>query len=115
MSSQPKRRIEIAEVGDVTVVRWDDQPHWPLGDQLATLGADAGRRKLVRNFANVDSLSSIVLAKLMTLNKKLQALGGRLTLCNVSPQVRQVFEITRVSEFFGLYPGEQDALQALGD
>ncbi|MBV9122732.1 MAG: STAS domain-containing protein [Planctomycetes bacterium] len=114
MTTQLQRQFQVEEIGDVTVVRWDEQPHWPdSGDQLFKLVDEAGRRKLVLNFGNAESLSSTVLAKLMMLNKKLQTVGGVLILCNLSPHVREVFEVTRVNEFFGFHPGEAEALQAL--
>ena len=108
------RTLETEEIGDVTVIRWDDQPQWPAdGDRLFQLPeAPSGRRVLV-NFGKVDALASIVLAKLMMVNKKLQNAGGSLAVCNVSPRVREVFEITRLNEFFEFHPSEEDALQVL--
>lgn len=110
----PVGRLEIEELGNVTVARWDDQPHWPPeGDRLFKVAEDSGPRKVLVNFANVDVVASMVLAKLLTLNKKLQRTGGSLALCGVSPRVQEVFDITRVSELFEFHPSEQEALQAL--
>ena len=117
MSSMPQSSLEIEDIGDVTVVRWDEQPQWPTlaGDHLFRLAEGSRQRKLLVNFARVDSLASMVLAKLMTLNKKVKARGGVLALCNVSPRIREVFEITRVNEFFQFYDGEKEALQVLAN
>jgi len=49
---------------------------------------------------------------LITLNKKLQAAGGRLILCNIDPQIYEVFEITKLDKFFNIQKEEQAALQA---
>jgi anti-anti-sigma regulatory factor len=46
------------------------------------------------------------------LNKKVQAAGGRLAVCNLSPDLRETFEITRLSEYLDIYADEQDALQS---
>jgi anti-sigma B factor antagonist len=57
-------------------------------------------------------LSSAALAKLITLNKKLQQVNGRLVLCNIDPQIYEVFEITKLNKLFDIQAEEQAALQA---
>src|SRR6516225_8103622 len=119
MSSQPRRRrLEVEHIGDVTVVNFvdrkilDEQNIQVIGDQLFSLVEQDGLRKLLLNFGNVEYLSSAALGKLITLNKKLQAAGGRLILCNIDPQIYEVFEITRLDKFFNIQKEEQAALQA---
>jgi anti-sigma B factor antagonist len=113
-----RRRLEVEDIGDVTVVNFtdrkilDEQNIQVIGDQLFSLVDEAGRRKLLLNFANVEYLSSAALAKLITLNKKLQQAGGRLILCNIDPQIYEVFEITKLDKLFNIHAGEQEALQA---
>jgi anti-anti-sigma factor len=107
------RQLEMEECGDVVVIRWDEEPQWPAdADDMFKLAQASGRGKLLVNFGKVDALASIVLAKLMMVNKKLQGSGGNLLICNVSPRVREVFEITRLNEFFEFHPTEEEALQA---
>jgi anti-sigma B factor antagonist len=118
MSSQPRRHLEVEHIGDVTVVNFvdrkilDDQIIKVIGDQLFGLVDNEGLRKLLLNFGNVEYLSSAALGKLITLNKKLQAAGGRLILCNIDPQVYEVFEIIKLDKFFNIQKEEQTALQA---
>src|SRR5437870_10863044 len=85
MSSQPRRRrLEVEQIGDVTVVNFvdrkilDEPTIQVIGDQLFSLVDEEGWRKLLLNFGNVEYLSSAALGKLITLHKKLQAAGGRL-------------------------------------
>src|SRR3984893_19305369 len=119
MSSQPRRRrLEVEDIGDVTVVNFtdrkilDEQNIQVIGEQLFSLVDEAGRRKLLLNFANVEYLSSAALAKLITLNKKLQQVGGVLKLCNIDPQIYEVFEITKLNKLFNIHREEQEALQS---
>ncbi|HWG43265.1 MAG TPA: STAS domain-containing protein [Gemmataceae bacterium] len=119
MSSQPRRRrLEVEHIGDVTVVNFvdkkilDEQTIQVIGDQLFGLVETEGLRKLLLNFSNVVYLSSAALGKLITLNKKLQGVGGRLILCNIDPQIHEVFEITKLDKFFNIQKEEQTALQA---
>ena len=119
MSGPPRRRrLEVEDIGDVTVVNFtdrkilDEQNIQAIGEQLFSLVDEAGRRKILLNFGNVEYLSSAALAKLITLNKKLQQVGGRLILCNIDPQIYEVFEITKLNKLFNIQAEEQAALQA---
>jgi anti-sigma B factor antagonist len=119
MSSQPRRRrLEVEHIGDVTIVNFvdrkilDEQNIQIIGEQLFGLVDEDGYRKVILNFGNVEYLSSAALGKLITLNKKLQQAGGRLVLCNIDPQIYEVFEITKLDKFFKIEKEEQAALQA---
>jgi anti-sigma B factor antagonist len=120
MSSPPRRsrRLEVEDIGDVTVVNFtdrkilDEQNIQIIGEQLFSLVDEIGRRKILLNFRNVEYLSSAALAKLITLNKKLQEVNGRLILCNIAAQIKEVFEITKLNRLFTIFDDEQPALQA---
>jgi anti-sigma B factor antagonist len=119
MSSQPRRRrLESETVGDITIVHFldkkilDEQNIQIIGEELFRLADDQGTKKVLLNFNNVEYLSSAALGKLITLNKKLQAAGGRLVLCNIRSEIHEVFEITKLDKFFKIVKKEQDALQA---
>ncbi|NJS35896.1 MAG: STAS domain-containing protein [Brachymonas sp.] len=70
------------------------------------------KRKLVLNFSNVEYMSSAALGKFITLNKKVQAAGGRLILCNISPAIYEVFEITKLDKLFVIKGDEEAAIHA---
>jgi anti-sigma B factor antagonist len=119
MSTQPRRRrLEVEDIGDVTVVKFtdrkilDEQNIQIIGEQLFSLVDESGRKKLLLNFGNVEYLSSAALGKLITLNKKVQAAGGRLALCNIDPQIYEVFKITKLNQLFSIHDEEQEALQS---
>lgn len=119
MAAQPRRRrLEVEDIGDITVVNFtdrkilDEQNIQLIGEQLFSLVDESGRKKILLNFGNVEYLSSAALGKLITLNKKLQSVGGRLILCNIDPQIYEVFEITKLNKLFNIHKEEQAALQA---
>src|SRR5579884_1436972 len=101
-----RRRLEVEDIGDVTVVNFidkkilDEQTIQTIGDQLFSLVDESGRRKILLNFGNVEYLSSAALAKFITLNRKVSQSGGRLVLCDIDPQIREVFEITKLNKVF---------------
>ena len=112
-----RRRLEVEHIGDVTVVNFvdrkilDEQNIQVIGEQLFSLVDELGRRKLLLNFSNVEYLSSAALGKLITLNRKVQQAKGKLILCSISPQIYEVFEITKLHQVFKIEKEEQAALQ----
>ena len=116
MSQAKKRRIEVEEIDDVSVVEFvdkrilDEQNIQLIGDQLFELVDDLGKKKLLLNFANVEYLSSAALGKLMTLNKKVKQAGGELRLANIKSEIREVFSITKLDKMLKIFNSEQDAL-----
>jgi len=119
MTQQPRRRrLEVEDIGDITVVNFvdrkilDEQNIQVIGEQLFSLVDELGRRKILLNFSNVEFLSSAALGKLITLNRKLQAVRGRLILCGIAKEIQEVFEITKLDKLFTIHKEEQAALQA---
>jgi anti-sigma B factor antagonist len=118
MSSQlQRRRLEVEKMGDVTIACLSDrkilieQHIQVIGDQLLNLVKESGEKKLLLNFRNVEYMSSAVLGMLVTLNKSVKAAGGKLVLCSIDPQIREVFEITKLDKLFVIRSDEQEALQ----
>ena len=112
------RRLEVKQVGDVTVVRFrdhkivEDISIQELGAEMFQLVEVENRDKLVLNFSAVDFLSSAALGKLITLDKKVKAHGGVLKLSNIRPEIYEVFTITRLNRLFDIKDDEADALAA---
>ena len=115
---QRKRRLEVEEIGEIAVVNFidkkilDENNIQMIGEDLFRLVDELGRKKVLLNFSNVEFLSSAVLGKLVSLNRKLQAVRGKLILCGISKEIREVFEITKLDKLFTIHKEEQAALQA---
>ena len=120
MSSQParRRRLEVEDVGDIAVVNFvekkilDEQNIQMIGDDLFRLVDELGRRKVLLNFGNVEFMSSAALGKLITLHRKLQAVQGKLVLCNIAKSIMEIFEITKLNKMFTITPDQHLGLQA---
>jgi anti-anti-sigma factor len=112
------RRLDVHEVGDVTVVRFrdrkiiDDINIQELGQELFRLIEQDNRQKLLLNFSSVDFLSSAALGKLITLEKKVKAHEGAMKLSNIRPEIYEVFAITKLNRLFDIQDDEADALAA---
>jgi len=109
--------LQVEQVGDVTVVRFTRRTILEataieaVGQRLFELVQNEGRRRVVLNFTQVESLTSAMLGKFMTLFREVQAAGGRLAFCNVDPFLLQIFKICHVTDLIPIYGTESEALQ----
>jgi anti-sigma B factor antagonist len=112
------RRIEVSEVGDVAVVRFvdrkilDEAAIGELGEELFALVEKEKRSAVLLNFIDVEFLSSAALGKLITLDKKVKAAGGKLKLCHIRPQIYEVFAITKLNKLFEIKDNQDEAVAA---
>jgi anti-anti-sigma factor len=73
-------------------------------------GAEAS---LVIDLGQVDYVSSAGLRILLITVKKVKAGKGKLALCSIQSQVREVFDISGLSAVFSIFPERQAAIQAV--
>ncbi|MBN1853752.1 MAG: STAS domain-containing protein [Pirellulales bacterium] len=113
------RRVQIAESGDVTVVKFvdrkilDEVNIQELGQELFKLVEQDNRQKVILNFSNVEFLSSAALGKLITFEKKVRKNSAILILTNIRPEIYEVFAITRLNKLFTIKNDEADALATM--
>lgn len=113
-----KRRIIVADNGGVSTVRFldrkivDSTSIEELGEELIALVTKEHRTQLLLNFDGVEFLSSAALNKLLSLNNKAKAAGGKLRLCNLRAEIKEVFTITKLDRVFDIRKSESDALEA---
>lgn len=112
------RRIDVSKVGDVTVVRFQDKKivdeasTQELGAELFALVEHDNRRSIVLNFSNVEFLASAALGKLITLDRKVKGVKGRLKMSNIRPEVLELFQITKLNRVFDICAEEAEAISA---
>jgi anti-anti-sigma factor len=113
------RWLEVEQFGDVTVVRFTTRTI--LGDdaieaitaQLVGLVEEAGCRQFVLNLANVESVSTAMVGKLVALHRQLEAAHGRLVLCRLGPFLVEIFKVLNLGPLAHVYGEEQEAVDSL--
>jgi serine/threonine-protein kinase RsbW len=73
-----------------------------------------GAAYVLIDFGNVTFLSSTALRSLLLARKDLLERNGELRLCNLRPQVREVFELTGFTQVFAIHSSRAEALAAFG-
>jgi anti-sigma B factor antagonist len=111
--------LKSQEVEDVLVVYFtdakilDEARIQQIGKELMEMAASASTsKKMVLNFQGVQFMSSAMIGKLVLLNKKCKSTEIDLKLCQISPNVLEVFKITRLNKVFEIHPDEEKALKA---
>ncbi len=110
-------RIVEEKIGGVTVLQPGERIDVATAPELKAatqrvLGE--GVQRLVIDLSRVEYVSSVGIGALLAAAKQAQALGGRVALAAVAPQVREVCELTGVLEFFTVHGDREDAVEALG-
>ncbi len=94
-----QRRIQTQLISGITVVTFVDRKILDaavireLGDELLALVEQDGLTSLVLDFQAVQFLSSAALSKLIILDRKVKGKSGKLILCNLKPEIQEVFVI----------------------
>jgi anti-anti-sigma factor len=109
--------LRVKSVDGVGVARitakelWADQQVGALAAELMHLTDDLGAApKLVLDCAEVNGMGSRMIGQLAALHKQVKGAGGRMTLCNVCPEIAEVIETCKLTTLFGLYPDEATAV-----
>jgi serine/threonine-protein kinase RsbW len=74
----------------------------------------SGPRNILLDLSGVTFLSSSGLRALLLVRKDLIAQGGELRLCELQPQVHEVFSITGFTQVFAIHRTRDDAIAAFG-
>ena len=110
------QRLEIQEIGDITVVRFRD-PRISDALEIEELGRQLYRvlelkncSKLVIDFSPVEFLSSATIGKLISLNHKVRVCKASLRLCNLQPMIRDLFKLCRLDRVFDIRENQAAAI-----
>jgi anti-sigma B factor antagonist len=101
------RHLELLSYGPVSRVRLLNQSPLCDDEEVAELTREwnfvadrADCRALCVDCSNVQLLSSDILSKLILLHRRLKGKEGKLILCGLRPEVREVFSWTKLDQFF---------------
>jgi len=104
------------EVGDVVVERVNlTRATLKEADEFkATLISDIerGNKKIVVDLSDCEFIDSTFLGALVVSLKKVTALGGDLKLVGFQPNVRSMFELTRMYRVFESYKSKEEAIKS---
>lgn len=109
-------QLDIQEQGDIVKIevkeeRMDAHNSGELKEQMLQL-FDEGKNNLVINLAAVRFVDSSGLGALVSGFKNASARDGSLKLCCLQPQVRSMFELTRLHRVFEIFTNLDEAISS---
>ncbi|MDG2221855.1 MAG: STAS domain-containing protein [Rubripirellula sp.] len=108
ITTQTKGEILVVGFTDSKIL--DSQRIDQVGKELQESIPLAAHKKLLINFSGVSFMSSAMITKLVMLNKTCKAQGIALKFSDVSPNVLEVFKITKLNKLFDIQEGEDKAM-----
>jgi len=118
MSRLASPRLLVETIHGITVASFADSEILAedviedVSDQLRELIEGLGPADVLLNFREVRLMSSAMLATLLKFGRRVTAVGGRLKLCGLAPDLLQAFKITRFDRLFEIYGEESTALDS---
>ena len=111
--------MEIRDVDDVVVVTLTDVKILDtaaiaaIGEEFKNLTLQAAAdKKLVLNFSRVQFMSSAMIGQIMKLYKMCKKDKVILKLCNICPNIMEVFQVMGLKKILDIYDTEEKALGA---
>ena len=84
-----------------------------LDQMLVELASDEAARTVLLDATCTQFMDSNFLEVLIRFWKRLSQRGGRLALCCVAPECKEVIRVTRLDTIWPVYASREEALQAL--
>jgi anti-sigma B factor antagonist len=107
--------ITVSERGDVSVLvlggKLDLANAGELKGSVKSL-LDQNKNMMHFNMLGVDFINSSGLGALVSMMKEVRVHKGRLTLSDLAPYVKEIFEITQLTSVFEIYSNEEEAINS---
>ena len=109
-------QLQESQVGNILILEpeghLDTAASGPLElDLLQRI--DAGLRQLLLDCSQLEYVNSSGLKVILIAAKKLDALGGKLALCRLAPNVQMIFEMIGFTKILNIYPTREEGLAVL--
>jgi anti-anti-sigma factor len=91
----------------------DDETLQQLHKEILEVIEKTEEPNVLLHFGRVGFMSSAALGILIRVSKKCKEFKIAMTLCNIAPNIREVFKITGLEKVFEIYDQPADALEAI--
>ncbi len=113
----PEAGLSISQTGATCVVRFleasmlDAETVQRISKELYAVLEKPGVKLVLLAFQEVRFLSSQALGVLLNLQRRAKAVGARIALAGLRPELVRVFRLTKLDELFELFDNEEEALK----
>ena len=106
-------QAEARRQGDASVIDMHGEVNRGAADALNQAYTEAtqnGASSVLLNFSDVDYINSTGIAVIVSVLGRARQEGRPVQVCGLTEHYREIFEITRLSDFMEIFPDEQSAL-----
>jgi anti-sigma B factor antagonist len=106
-------KLDVSKKGDVTVLKCSgslDADNIAAFKKTACDLFDKGGVKFVLDASNVEFVDSMGLGVLISFLRRVKAKEGDIKICSLTPEVKTIFEITRLYRLFDVADSVKDAI-----
>jgi stage II sporulation protein AA (anti-sigma F factor antagonist) len=110
-----KMEISSRIEGDIAILNLRGRLDLTSATELKNASKDImnlGNRKLIFNMGRVDFINSSGLGTLVSILKDVRSANGRMKLSNLAPYVKEIFEITQLTNIFDICEDEKNACRS---
>ncbi len=117
----PFKCIQIEQIDDVSVVKLVDEKVMDptrielLGKELLSLSDSESAPLVVINFGSVKFFASAAINKLIVLERRVKARGGRLMLTDLGPEIKDLFGFTHLNSLFRIRNDQATAMKEMAE
>lgn len=108
-------KVEVKELGEIKIVKLTGQIRISTQDEfkevLDKLIEENSDKKTILSLDGVVYMNSAGLGMIIDTYKKFKSNNKELMLCNLMPEIRKLFEVTRVNRFIKIFANESEALK----
>ena len=101
---EAKDKITLGTVDGTNVL--DGMNVADFGNSVLEFAKDKSALQLLLSFENITYMSSAALTELLRINEALKASSGSVRLCNLTNDIRKVFQITNLDRMFAIHDEE---------
>ncbi len=107
--------IQKRKEGDVTILSLDGRLDLTSASSLKDASKDIlenDSKKMILNLDGVDFINSSGLGALVSILKEVRSSQGSMRLSNLAPYVKEIFDITQLTNIFDIFSDEKQALSS---
>ena len=111
--------LGIREKGNVVVVSFpdirlvDETRIADIGAQFNDFASEFPKKHILLNFDNVKFMSSSMIGKIVKLSKDCKQRGRELRICELSPEIDELFRMMNLDQHIGLHKREASGIEIL--
>jgi anti-anti-sigma factor len=107
-------KVECKELNGIKIVRLTGQVRIStqneFKDILDNLVSESEGKSVIINMDGIVYMNSIGLGLIIDTYKKFKEMKGRFVLCNLLPDISNLFEVTKLNRFIEIYKNENEAM-----